>query len=428
MKKLQLVVATLSMVLGVIAGSPAQEVERVTLPASEIEQMEVSLGGLHPKDACWIWMDQLGAYVALNTANWFDSCCAFKKYVDPNSAFTDCTPPYFPLNVESMEIALHTWDALDSVELIFDWDIETVGEWDSTMGCYRPGEEIWRSEPMIIALPPAWYGWVYVTFPSVWVYGPFYISWHLRNDPPPGQWGWLTDVESSTVCWNWINYGCVGDPTWYEWVYDLGYPWNDGNLLFRVGGRPEWNVAVDMVSFEAVPGDRMVTLNWRTESEYNNEYWNIRRDGHHIARLDGRGNTSTATDYSYVDDRDLTNGVTYSFTIEAVDFNGNIDAYGPVTATPLAAGAVPDEFALWQNYPNPFNANTVIRYQLPSDDHVTLKIYNIYGQLVATLVDAHQTANRYSVQWTAEAVSSGVYLYTLSAGEFSQTRKMVLIK
>jgi hypothetical protein len=427
-KRLLSVGAVLSVVLGFVAGSLASDVERVALPTGEMGEMDISLGGLHPKDVCWIWMDELGAYVYANTANWFDSCCAFKKYVDPGSGFNDCVAPYYPFNVESMEIALHTFSALDTVQLVCDWDIEEAGAWDSTMGCYRPGVEIWRSEPMVISLPPDWYGWVNITFPSVWVWGPFFISWHLLNDPPAGQWGWLTDQAATTICWNWINYGCAGDPNWYEWVYDLGYPWNDGNLLFRVDGRPEWNVAVDMISFEAVPGDGMVTLNWRTESEYNNDFWNLRRDGQWIARVDGQGNTSRATDYSYVDDIDLINGITYSYTIEAVDYDGSIDIYGPVTATPLAAGAVPEKFALWQNYPNPFNASTVIRYQLASDEHVTLKVYNIYGQEVASLVDADQKASRYSVPWTGQGVSSGVYLYTLTAGDLSQTRKMVLIK
>jgi hypothetical protein len=95
-------------------------------------------------------------------------------------------------------------------------------------------------------------------------------------------------------------------------------------------------------------------------------------------------------------------------------------------ATPF--GVVPTNFALWQNYPNPFNASTVIRYQLPSDEHVTLKIYNVFGQQVATLVDADQKAGLHTVNWTGEGLSSGMYVYTLTAGAHSESKKMVFLK
>lgn len=337
---------SLVLLLGLGAGSFAHDVERMVLPAGELQSREVSPPELHPKDACWIWMDQLGEYAWANTANWFDSCCAFKKYVDPDSALTDCQPPYFPFRIESMKIGLHSATALDSVKLIFDWDIEELGVWDESMGCYRPGDEIWRSEPMAISLLPGWYGWVDVSLPSVWVWGPFFISWHLRNNPPPGQWGWLTDQAASTVCWNWINYACAGDPNWYEWVYDLGYPWNDGNLLFRVSGRPEWDVAVDMIGVE---------------------------------------------------------------------------------------DALPATFSLTQNYPNPFNANTEIRYQVPIDSHVTVRIFNVRGQEVITLVNDDQKAGAYGVIWKGmdsrgREVASGLYFCQLKARDDNKTIKMLLLR
>jgi hypothetical protein len=200
--------------------------------------------------------------------------------------------------------------------------------------------------------------------------------------------------------------------------------WVD-DLIFRADGRPYWNVAVDMGSFEAVPGDQMVTLNWQSLTETNNSHWILKRDGEPIAQLIGQGDKETPTDYVWVD-RSLTNGVEYSYILEAYTYEGNVDGYGPVMATPFSV--VPDKFALWQNYPNPFNASTVIRYQLPSDERVTLKIFNVFGQQVAILVDADQKAGLHTVNWTGEGLSSGMYVYTLTAGTQSESKKMVFLK
>jgi hypothetical protein len=88
----------------------------------------------------------------------------------------------------------------------------------------------------------------------------------------------------------------------------------------------------------------------------------------------------------------------------------------------------PTTFALRGNYPNPFNARTVISYELPTDAHVKLEIYNLFGQKVATLVDGQQEAGYRSVTWDASEVPSGVYFYKLSGGDFTETRRMMLVK
>ena len=94
---------------------------------------------------------------------------------------------------------------------------------------------------------------------------------------------------------------------------------------------------------------------------------------------------------------------------------------------------MPKEFAVYQNYPNPFNPITSLRYDLPNDGLVNITIYNMMGRVVKTLVNGSQTAGFKSVQWNAtndrnEPVSAGLYLYTIQAGEFRQTNKMVLLK
>jgi hypothetical protein len=95
--------------------------------------------------------------------------------------------------------------------------------------------------------------------------------------------------------------------------------------------------------------------------------------------------------------------------------------------------SLPRTYVLGQNYPNPFNPETAIRYSLPERRRVTLAVYNILGQRVKTLVNKEQKAGYYTFHWNGKddygrEVSSGVYLYKLEAGKFSQTRKMLLLK
>jgi hypothetical protein len=97
------------------------------------------------------------------------------------------------------------------------------------------------------------------------------------------------------------------------------------------------------------------------------------------------------------------------------------------------AGLIPSKFALHQSYPNPFNPSTTIRYEVPADSRVQIKVYNTIGQMVATLVDKRMKAGAYEVQWNGRnasgvLVSSGVYLYTMEAAGFRKSRKMILLK
>ena len=94
--------------------------------------------------------------------------------------------------------------------------------------------------------------------------------------------------------------------------------------------------------------------------------------------------------------------------------------------------ALPTDFALGQNYPNPFNPSTIIPYQLPVAGHVRLEVFNLLGQRLATLVDAERSAGAYTVQWNGtdaagRAMGAGVYIYRLSSGGQTVSRRMVLV-
>ena len=94
---------------------------------------------------------------------------------------------------------------------------------------------------------------------------------------------------------------------------------------------------------------------------------------------------------------------------------------------------VPETFSLHQNYPNPFNPITTLRYDLPEDAMVNITIYDMMGRQVKTLINDEQTAGYRSLQWNAtndagSPISAGMYLYMIQAGEFRQTKKMILLK
>ncbi|KAA3619566.1 MAG: T9SS C-terminal target domain-containing protein [Calditrichaeota bacterium] len=91
-------------------------------------------------------------------------------------------------------------------------------------------------------------------------------------------------------------------------------------------------------------------------------------------------------------------------------------------------GTVPAQFALHQNYPNPFNPTTTIEFSLPKSSFVMLQVYNLLGTEVATLLETHKPAGKHVVSFDAMALASGIYYYTLTTGDFKQSRKMLLLR
>lgn len=115
-------------------------------------------------------------------------------------------------------------------------------------------------------------------------------------------------------------------------------------------------------------------------------------------------------------------------------FNGEQDIYYTFIEDPVATGChtlqpnIPGEFKLYQNYPNPFNPTTTIKYNLHKSNDVTLKIYNLIGQELETLVNGFQTAGKHEINWQPNGLPSGIYFYRLQSGEFSQAKKLILQK
>ncbi|MEE4310706.1 MAG: T9SS type A sorting domain-containing protein, partial [candidate division KSB1 bacterium] len=120
-----------------------------------------------------------------------------------------------------------------------------------------------------------------------------------------------------------------------------------------------------------------------------------------------------------------------NITTTATDASGKTSRF----SAPLIVGVemvtseqLPDKFALHQNYPNPFNPVTTISYELPVTSDVVLNIFNIKGQLIKTLINDYQDSGNHDVQWEAKDVSSGIYLYKLTAGDYTEVRKCMLLR
>lgn len=203
---------------------------------------------------------------------------------------------------------------------------------------------------------------------------------------------------------------------------------------------------VELASFTGAATSDGVQLAWTTASERNNagfeilralsapsdpEAWQMIASYAFSPELRGRGTTSAPTRYAFLD-AGVEAGKTYLYRLRSVDFDGTRYDYAlrvTVEARQMPS-APPAEYRLEQNYPNPFNPSTIIAYQLPEASQVSLKIYDVLGREVATLVNARQAAGRYRVAFSAAdyQLAAGVYFYALSASGFQKTRKMMLVK
>ncbi|OGU45068.1 MAG: hypothetical protein A2000_16865 [Ignavibacteria bacterium GWB2_36_8] len=122
----------------------------------------------------------------------------------------------------------------------------------------------------------------------------------------------------------------------------------------------------------------------------------------------------------------LQNYMGYSITAHPGETGVNFN----FTMTDVEEGqsVVPNEFSLLQNFPNPFNPSTLISYKLKETGNVQLKVYNILGDEIATLVNELKPAGNYEITWQAVNLPSGIYFYRLQAGSFTDTKKMLLLK
>jgi carboxypeptidase T len=206
----------------------------------------------------------------------------------------------------------------------------------------------------------------------------------------------------------------------------------DGWYLDDIGVKVYTAVPVELTSFTAVPKDGEVVLNWITATETNNEGFEIqskkstassqKTEWEKIGFVEGKGTTTKTNSYSFIDEN-FSDGKIY-YRLKQIDYNGTYKIYGPVEVNI----GLPLTFNLEQNYPNPFNPTTTISFKIKEKGQVSLKVYNLLGMEVATIVNEIKTAGIYSVKFNGNNLPSGVYFYRLNAGNFTATKKLILLK
>jgi len=192
-------------------------------------------------------------------------------------------------------------------------------------------------------------------------------------------------------------------------------------------------VPVELTSFTSSINENDVTLNWQTATETNNQGFQIERrktqdersgEWINIGFVNGSGTTTEPQSYSFVDEN-LSAGK-YQYRLKQFDFDGTFE-YSNTIEVEINS---PTKFSLEQNYPNPFNPSTSIQYAISSRQFVTLKVYDVLGKEVITLANEEKPAGMYNVEFRMQNLdlSSGIYFYQLKAGDYIETKKMILMK
>ncbi len=218
----------------------------------------------------------------------------------------------------------------------------------------------------------------------------------------------------------------------YTWGYqiqprDLNDFWDDGTL------------PVELTTFSANVLSNGIMLKWQTATEVNNYGFEIQRafsnknispskdltdsEWKKIAFVAGNGNTSSPKSYTYLDKISTKTGV-YYYRLKQIDVNGEYE-YSPVIEVSFEK---PEVYELVQNYPNPFNPSTIISYSIPEETAVNISVYNMLGELVKVLVNERQTPGNYKINFDASDLTSGFYIYKLTTPDYSQIKKMMLLR
>jgi len=266
----------------------------------------------------------------------------------------------------------------------------------------------------------------------------FYLRWHspcinagdpdpMYNDPD----GTRNDMGAF-----YFNTAILGIVEVYPDDEPIVIPPEGGDITYDGG---IWNLArgpltVDIYAYVFVPGWSERYRLWRHRDVTIPAADSIVRSGltEHVPDIAPAGDYVFVT---YIGDypSSIIDSCCFYFTKEEAAYaSGGTDNWrtlkGWFDDLSSARGSLPTEYALSQNYPNPFNASTVIEYQLPEASDVKLEVYNILGEKVATLVNGVEEAGYRSVTWDASNASSGIYFYKLTAGDFTETMRMMLVK
>jgi Secretion system C-terminal sorting domain len=185
---------------------------------------------------------------------------------------------------------------------------------------------------------------------------------------------------------------------------------------------------VELSLFTGDLNGNQIDLHWRTETEVNNYGFYMERKTYNsqwvtIGFVEGHGNSNSPKEYNFIDTHIFQPG-TYYYRLKQMDNDGTYEYFDVIT---VEAGLL-NNFYLAQNYPNPFNPETRIEFTLPEKQLVSLRIYNMLGELVEELINEEKEAGSHSIIFDGSKLPSGVYNYRLKTSTFTANKKMILIK
>jgi hypothetical protein len=188
-------------------------------------------------------------------------------------------------------------------------------------------------------------------------------------------------------------------------------------------------IPVELASFTGLKTDFGIKLDWITASEVNNNGFEIQRslNGNEyitVGFVKGKGTTTELSYYTFTDQFYFQNESVVYYRLKQIDYDGSF-SYSNIVSVEKPSTM---DFVLAQNYPNPFNPSTVIEFTIPDDRFVDLRVYDVMGSEVTSLVSERMSAGTHNVIFNALNVPSGVYFYTLTAGDFVSTKKMMLVR
>lgn len=265
---------------------------------------------------------------------------------------------------------------------------------------------------------------MYYAIYTQWDVNAFY--WNQNPVPPPYPVPCSFGELQSGVGWNWAP--IYGDPPLA--TQDVQETFVDPVAYYQTIVTDDI-IPVELMSFTYQLNGNNTILNWVTASEINNQGFEVQRkiadEFVSIGFIEGHGTTTETHGYSYTD-QNLHPGL-YTYRLKQVDMDGSYYYYDEL----YVEIERPVEFDLSQNYPNPFNPSTRINYSLTIDSRVTLSVYNLLGETIATLVNSNVLAGEQEIIFDASALNSGVYFYRIDAvgvdgTNFSSVKKMMLTK
>ncbi len=274
-------------------------------------------------------------------------------------------------------------------------------------------------------------------------------KWTIASDNPPTggrdvTFSWVSTDDNSKIfsgtnfaqAWryNGSTWSAVGSST------DVSAS-DPRSLTVNTTSFSDWTVSdvnaplpVEIMEFTARRKSGNIELSWKTATEVNNFGFEIERRSNVVEKMthdnwivlgfiEGNGTINTPQEYSFVD-RNM-DVAQYAYRLKQIDRDGHF-SYSPLVE--VSAGKFPAQFDLYQNFPNPFNPSTSIKFMIPTGNFVTLNVFDALGRNVSVLVNEWKDVGEYTVRFDGSTISSGLYFYQITAGNYSTVKRMLLIK